>query len=174
MNELVLAKWEEISVCMAILDSGREFQREQGFVQWPDGYPDRGTVEEDVKNSVGYLLKIDGKPAAYMYIGFDGDPAYPEIKGAWHSDEPYAVVHRIAIGSEFRGRGVADIAFHLIEEFVISKGFYNLRIDTDEQNKRMQHVLEKNGFSLCGTVIQGGGDRLAFDKQLQLVGLYYK
>ncbi len=166
MNELKLAVKEDIDSYMAILNSGREFQREQGFVQWPDGYPDRGTIEDDVKTGNGYALMVDGKPAAYMYIGFDGDPSYPEIKGKWHYDEPYAVIHRIAIGGEFRGKGLADVAFHLAEEFCRSKGYNNLRIDTDEQNKRMQHVLEKNGFSYCGTVIQGGGDRLAFDKRI--------
>ncbi len=166
MNELILAKWEDIPAYMDILNSGREFQREQGFVQWPDGYPDRETIENDVKTGNGYALTVDGRPAAYMYIGFDGDPSYPKIKGAWHYDEPYAVIHRIAIGSEFRGRGLADAAFRLAEDFCRSKGYTNLRIDTDGQNKRMQHILEKNGFTYCGTVIQGGGDRMAFDKKI--------
>ena len=89
-----------------------------------------------------------------------------EIKGAWRYDEPYAVVHRIAIGTAFRGQNLADQAFRLVEDYCKAHGVYNLRIDTDEQNKRMRHILEKNGFVCCGTVVQGGGDRLAFDKWL--------
>jgi hypothetical protein len=30
----------------------------------------------------------------------------------------------------------------------------------------MQHVLEKNGFVYCGTVIQGNGDRMAYEKKI--------
>ncbi len=164
--QLVLAQEEEISQCFDILNEGRAFQREQGFVQWPDGYPPRSAIEEDVRTGKGYVVKADGKLACYMYIGLDGDPAYPAIKGAWHSDSPYVVVHRLAMAPAFRGTGLSSQVFRLIEEFCASIDIFNLRIDTDGANLRMQHVLTKNGFLPCGTVIQGGGDRLAFDKQL--------
>ena len=138
MQILVPAKTEHIPRIMEILNGGREFQRAQGFVQWPDGYPPRSAIEEDIEKGTGYVLLSEGEVACYLYLGFEGDPAYPELKGAWHFPEPYAVIHRMA----------------------------TLRIDTDGQNKRMQRVLERNGFTYCGTVIQGGGDRLAFDKSL--------
>ena len=164
--ELVLAQLEDFQRAMDILNAGRQFQREQGFIQWPDGYPDEESIRCDLRDGLGYVLKVDDTIAAYMYIGFDGDPSYPEIKGAWKHDGPYAVVHRIAIAPEFRGLGLGSVTFGLVEEFCKSKGFDILRIDTDGENKRMQHVLAKNGFVYCGTVIQGGGDRLAFEKKL--------
>ncbi len=163
---LVLAREDEISRCFQILNSARDFQREQGFVQWPDGYPPRSAIEEDVRAGKGYVIKADGEIACYMYIGLDGDPAYPAIKGAWHSDLPYVVIHRLAMAPEFRNKGLSAQAFRLIECFCKDVGISNLRIDTDEKNVRMQHILTKIGFRYCGTVIQGGGDRLAFDKQL--------
>lgn len=166
MYELTLARWEDLQDAMDILNAGREFQRAQGFVQWPDGYPDEESIREDIRTGKGYVLKADGKNAAYLYIGFDGDPAYPAIKGAWHHEEPYAVIHRMAISPAFRGQGLASVAFSLAEEFGRKQGANTLRIDTDGQNKRMQHVLTKNGYSYCGTVVQGGGDRMAFDKKL--------
>lgn len=164
--ELVLAQAEDFRRCMDILNAGREFQRAQGFVQWPDGYPDEESIRGDIRDGLGYVLKVDGTVAAYMYIGFDGDPSYPEIKGAWNHDGPYAVVHRIAIAQEFRGMGLASIAFQLVEKLCLERDFHILRIDTDGENKRMQHVLTKNGFICCGTVVQGNGDRLAFEKKI--------
>lgn len=165
--EFVPAQPADLSVCVDILNAGREFQRAQGFVQWPDGYPRQSDVQEDIETGKGYVVKVDGCIAAYLYIGFDGDPAYPAIKGAWHYPEPYVVVHRLAVGANFRGTGLTPVLFALVEDFCRERGVYNLRIDTDEQNRRMRHVLEKNGFAYCGTVIQGGGDRLAFDKTLR-------
>lgn len=165
MIRLEKAKRENIPAYVEILSSARDFQREQGFVQWPDGYPDEREVISDIEEGVGFALMVDDKIAGYMYIGFDGDPAYPKIKGAWHYDEPYAVIHRVAIGSGFRGMGLADRAFTLAEKYCEENGFFNIRIDTDEANKRMRHILLKNGFSYCGTVIQGNGDRMAFDKK---------
>lgn len=166
--ELVLARQEELPVCMEVLNSGREFQRAQGFVQWPDGYPPQSEIERDIQNSQGYLLKADGAIAAYLYIGFQGDPAYPKIRGAWQTDEPYAVIHRVAIGNAFRGKGLADVIFRLAGAFCMAKGVASIRIDTDAQNKRMQHILEKNGFAYCGTVMQNGGLRMAFEKGLKV------
>ena len=164
---LVLAQKEEIDQCFEILNSARAFQREQGFVQWPDGYPPRSAIEEDVHSGKGYVVKVDGQIACYMCIGLDGDPAYPAIKGAWHSDLPYVVIHRLAMAPQFRNKGLSTRVFALIEEFCKGAKISNLRIDTDEKNLRMRYVLEKNGFSYCGTVIQGGGDRFAFDKLLK-------
>ena len=167
MTELVLARNEDIGAYVDILNEGREFQRAQGFVQWPDGYPDKTDVAQDIQEGKGYALHVDGEVAAYFYLGFDGDPAYPEIKGAWRFDEPYAVIHRVAIAKSHRGRGLMNELFRLAGAVCLEQGVACLRIDTDEQNKRMRHVLEKNGFVCCGTVIQGGGDRLAFDKKLK-------
>ena len=41
-----------------------------------------------------------------------------------------------------------------------------MRADTDEKNGIMQHILEKNGFCLCGTIWFAGGDKLAYEKVL--------
>ena len=164
--KLVPARPEDLPVCMEILDSGRAFQRQQGFLQWSDGYPDAADVARDIENGGAYLLMADNSPAAYTYIGFDGDPAYPAIEGSWHFDEPYGVLHRVAISENFRGMGLSDVLFSLAGELVKSRGFGCLRIDTHEQNKRMQHVLTKNGFSYCGMVLQNGEPRLAYDKKL--------
>lgn len=165
--ELVLAQWAELPACMEILDAGRKFQRAQGFVQWPDGYPPRSEIERDIQNSEGYVLKVDEGIGAYLAISFRGDPAYPKIQGAWLSDGPYAVMHRVAIGDGFRGRGLADEIFRLAGVLATAKGVPAIRIDTDAQNKRMQHILQKNGFVFCGTVTQNGGSRMAFEKSLE-------
>ena len=164
--ELTLAQAEDFRRCMDILNAGREFQREQGFIQWPDGYPDEESVRGDLRDGLGYVLKVDGVIAAYMYIGFDGDPAYPAIVGAWRFDGPYAVIHRMAIGEAYRGRGLTGAVFYLVGEIARQRGVDVLRIDTHEDNLRMRHVLQKHGFTCCGTVIQNGGDRLAFDKKV--------
>ena len=122
-------------------------------------------MEADIQNGTAYVVCDGEQIAAYLHIGLQGDPAYDYIQGAWHSDGPYAVLHRIAIGSDFRGKGFAHQVFSLAEAFCKEKGFLNLRIDTHEDNKRMQHILEKNGFSYCGIVMQHG-PRMAFDKVL--------
>ena len=48
----------------------------------------------------------------------------------------------------------------------LEKGVRYMRADTDYPNERMQHVLKKNGFVLCGEIFYQGGGRLAYDKML--------
>jgi len=166
MYRLVKAQPGEVGQCKEILDSGREFQRQQGFVQWPDGYPTLEMIEDDVRKGMGYVVKEGEHIAAYMLLDFGGDPAYADVRCTWHDDGAYLVIHRMAVAPQYRGKGLAGIVFDLVAEFAKAHQVYNIRIDTDGQNKRMQHVLEKGGFRYCGLVIQGGGDRMAYDKQL--------
>ncbi|MGI6027801.1 MAG: GNAT family N-acetyltransferase [Candidatus Heteroscillospira sp.] len=166
MNILVSAQEKDIEICSAILESAKAFQREQGFVQWTDDYPNIDVIRDDVKNSKGYVVKSGEKIAGYMCIDFDGEPAYDKIEGNWNTTEPYAVVHRMAFSPEFRGIGLADITFKLIEELCVDRGVMSIRIDTDFPNKRMQHILEKNGFVNCGVIVFQGSGKLAYDKTL--------
>lgn len=169
MNVLEPAQMNEIEIYMDIIKEGKRFQNEQGFTQWTDDYPNMDTIRNDILNTKGYAIKIDAKIAGYMCIDFDGEPAYKKIQGAWSAEEPYAVIHRMAFQKEFRGIGLADIAFRLIEELCIRNGIYYIRVDTDFSNQRMQHILKKNGFTNCGEVIFQGSEKMAFDKLFGIV-----
>ena len=166
MYRLELAKKEDVEISYQILDQGRKFQQEQGFVQWTEDYPNMDTIHDDVRMQKGYVLKADEKIAGYMCIDFDGEPAYLNIEGKWRSEEPYAVVHRMAFSKDFRGKGLADITFGLIEKLCLGKGVSYIRVDTDFPNKRMQHIFEKNGYENCGVIVFQGSGKLAYDKLL--------
>lgn len=166
MNTLELAQTQDTDLCYEILDLGRAFQKAQGFIQWTDDYPSLDTVKGDIRSKKGVVLKVDGKIAGYMCIDFDGEPAYDHIKGQWQSEEPYAVIHRLAFHPDFRGMGLADVTFRLIGEFCLSHDVKYIRADTDFPNKRMQHILEKNGFVHRGVIVFQGGEKLAYDKTL--------
>lgn len=166
MDILESAKNSDIDVCWDILADGRRFQREQGFVQWTDDYPNRDTVKDDILSQKGYVLKVDGVIAGYMCIDFSGEPAYESIDGSWRSEKNYAVIHRMAFRKNFCGKGLSEAAFSLAEKLCIEKGVDYLRIDTAPPNKRMQHILAKNGFEYCGVIKYQGSERLAYDKFL--------
>lgn len=161
-----LAKKQEAESCGRILNDGRKFQQEQGFVQWTEDYPNIDTVYKDIEEEKGYVIKIDGTIAGYVCIDFSGEPAYAEIEGKWSVEKDYAAVHRMAFGREFIGIGLADIAFKLIERVCLDRKVPYLRVDTDLFNRRMQHIFEKNGFVKCGVIIFQGSEKVAYDKLL--------
>ena len=166
MYTLELAREADVPRCGEILDEGRAFQRAQGFVQWTDDYPNAGTIRADIRDRKGYTIRADGVIAAYLCVDFDGEPAYAEIQGAWETEPPYAIIHRMAFAGAFRGQGLAETAFRLVEDLCRERGVRSLRVDTGFPNRRMQHVLEKSGFTHRGTIFYQGGERMAYDKSL--------
>lgn len=166
MLTLESARADEIEACNEILQEGRQFQREQGFVQWTEDYPNMDTIRGDVAAGTGYALRADGVTAGYLCVDFSGEPAYAEIEGAWGAEQPYAVTHRMAFSRKFRGMGLVDTAFALIEKLCLDRHISYIRVDTDFPNRRMQHILEKNGFIRRGTIVFQGSGKIAYDKLL--------
>ena len=166
MISLEPARAGDVEACALILAEGRRFQREQGFVQWTDDYPNIDTVRQDVQAGTGYVMRVDGHLAGYLSIGFSGDPDYAGIRGSWRLDAPYAVVHRMAFSGKFRGTGLAHAAFGAVEALCRERGVNYIRMDTDFPNKRMQHILTKNGYEPCGVILFQGSEKLAYDKIL--------
>lgn len=166
MYTLEHARIVDTDACNQIIGEGRQFQREQGFVQWTDDYPNIDTVRGDIAANIGYVLKADNVIVGYMCIDFSGEPAYADIEGTWCSAQPYAVVHRMAFSRKFQGAGLADTAFTLIETLCLDNKTAYIRVDTDPSNRRMQHILTKNGYSHCGSIIFQGSEKLAYDKLL--------
>lgn len=163
MNTLRQATPDELTTCIQILREGRAFQQEQGFTQWTEEYPSPALIERDIREGGGWLFLLDDEPAGYMYLTFEGDPAYLPPECAWRKDVPYVAVHRIAFARRFAGRGLSCSVFEAIRNLCRERGISCIRIDTDSRNKRMQHVLEKCGFVRCGTVLFEGDPKLTYD-----------
>lgn len=152
MNEIELAHVNDVDRCLEIIDSGKKFQNDQGFVEWTDDYPNRESILEDILANKGFVLRVDGIIAGYLRIDFTGMPYYKEILGDWHTEEPYATVHSFAIA---------------VERLTYACQIYGVRLDTALENERMKHILKKNNYQICGKVNFKGADRVAFDKVLK-------
>lgn len=155
------------ALCMEIVADGRQFQQEQGFVQWTEDYPALPDIAGDIETHRAYLLREDGEVLGYLCLDFDGEPAYTGItEGSWRWEEPYGVVHRLALNRAGRGRGLSSRVFTLVEERCRERGVTYLRLNTGLRNSRMQHILEKNGFTRRGIIVFKGSQKYAYDKRI--------
>ena len=116
-------------------------------------------MAEGIKKGTSYVCEDNGEVIAAFHFSVGDDPTYKKIyEGEWQNDEPYAVIHRIAV--KYHGRGIADFCYG--ECFRIHP---NLRIDTHRDNLPMQRSLGKNGFVRCGVIyLENGEDRVAYQK----------
>lgn len=150
----------DVAAAAKIYEDARPYMRASGnHVQWTTAYPNGDTVLEDIERGIGYVCEDEGRVVAVFAFEVGREPDYDRIYGGeWLSDEPYAYIHRIAVGEH--GRGIADFCFSYC--FGVHP---NLRIDTHEDNIPMQKVLRRAGFQRCGTVFVGEGkERIAFQK----------
>jgi hypothetical protein len=151
----------DLPAILNIYADARKFMRESGNpTQWKESYPTPEQIEQDVlPEGHGYICEDGGDVAAVFYYQVGNDPTYDNIEGEWQNDEPYGVVHRIAVKRGTHGVG----AFCLNWAF---RQCGNLKIDTHTDNAPMRRLLGKLGFIYCGTVWvhDGTETRMAFQK----------
>lgn len=152
------AEPNDLPELLAIFDRARVFMAASGNpTQWPPSYPDAELMSEQIEQNVCYVIEQNDRiEGTFCYIPGE-EPTYAKIKdGAWPEDCPYATIHRLA--SAGRVSGVADACF----DWCLSRGL-PLRADTHDDNRIMQHLLERRGFSRCGRIFTDNGTpRIAY------------
>ena len=134
-----------------------------GIDQWQRGYPNRTSIENDVEAGVGMVLALGNEILAYGAVIFTGEPAYNDLTGGqWLTNGEYAVVHRLCVSEIFVGMGFAK-QFMSAAEAVAAERVKSFRIDTHPDNKIMQNLVERMGFTYCGDVVIESR-RLAYEK----------
>ena len=158
----------DVNSIMDIIKQAQDYLGEQGIDQWQDNYPNSEIINNDINNKNSYVLLKDNTVVGTVAVVFDRDKSYEKIyEGKWLSDDEYAAIHRIAIGSESKGLGLASVILENIEEICFSRGIHSIKVDTHEENLSMQKFLMKNGFQYCGIVyLDDKIKRIAFEKMI--------
>ena len=166
----------DVDRIMDILAEGRRALAELGIDQWQGGYPHREAIEIDRARGESYVVVDDeGTVVATAMVGFSGEGDYDLIdRGSWltatrSDDACYGVVHRVAVGAGFQGRGGASFLLAGAVDLSRDRGAESVRIDTHPGNVPMRRLLEKAGFAHCGTIYiahaEGGTpERVAYEK----------
>jgi len=158
----------DINYIMSIIKQAQVYFKENGINQWQNNYPNFETIENDISNKKGYVLLKDNSIVGTSAVAFDREKTYEAIyKGQWISNNEYAVVHRIAVDSNYKGLGLASVIIKNIEEICLNKGVHSIKIDTHEENVSMQKLLHKNEFQYCGIIyLEDKSKRIAYEKTL--------
>lgn len=150
----------DLQEVLAIYAFAREQMSKAGNPQWGTDRPSEETIRADIADGNSYVLEEGGEPVGVFTLVLGEEPTYAVIEnGEWLDDEPYGTLHRIA--SNGKARGVMQAALAFCES--ISP---NMRVDTHEANRAMQHILEKNGYVRCGRIyVEDGSPRIAYQKE---------
>ena len=149
----------DLPAVMDIYAYAREQMKANGNPhQWGSTNPPEATIAKDIQNKNSYVLEQNGVLCGVFTFIIGEDPTYQTIEGQWKRDGVYGTIHRIAGGKGARG------IFRYCLQFCESK-ISNIRIDTHRDNRIMQHLVEKHGFTRCGIIhIADGSPRIAYQK----------
>lgn len=171
--ELRAAEISDIDDIVEIVSGARAFLKLNGVDQWQDGYPEKSVFEQDIRNGNCFVAAENGRAVGVICVIVGEEPGYNLIEdGSWLTENSvYAVFHRFAVQETYRGRGLATRLLSFAESLARGKNAKSLRGDTHRGNKSMRGLLEKCGYTSCGTVYvecEPGRDsrRLAYEKIL--------
>ena len=152
------ANREDLPAIEAIYARARQFMKDTGNPnQWGNVNPPVEQLVVDIGRKELFVVTNETGIHGVFYFAMGADPTYARIyDGSWGSDEPYGTIHRIA--SDGTG-GIFSAALAFCK-----KKTSHLRIDTHQDNRVMQHVVEKHGFARRGIIyIADGSPRIAYE-----------
>lgn len=157
----------DITAIMEIVADAQALLRSRGVDQWQDGYPTADIIEQDIARSESYVLEDRDVVVATAVISFAGEVTYNTIDGQWLNSNDYVVVHRLAVRNSALGSGLAQKMMLYAETLALEHGVTDIRVDTHCDNKAMQSLLNRLGYTVCGKItLLSGAPRIAFQKPL--------
>lgn len=157
-----LANDNDLQTIMSIYSCARKQMHLSGNPrQWGNTKPSPETIKEDIDQKQSYAMISNGQICGVFSFIIGSDPTYQIIKdGSWLNDEPYGTIHRVASNGQVKGIFAEVLAF-------CERKISNIRIDTHEDNRIMQHLLEKYGYTKCGHIyVEDGTQRIAYQKKV--------
>ena len=160
--EIRKAKTDDLPQIRKIYTAAKEYMDASGNPnQWTFGYPPEEYLLRDIELSRLYVCEEEGVLHGVFMLSTEDDSTYHYIEGTWLNNEPYGVIHRIA--SDGTKRGIFEVVLDFCKERMAEQNIANIRIDTHEDNKTMQHLVEKHGFCRCGMIyLENGSPRIAY------------
>ena len=107
MGQIRRATTDDLEAVCSVYAAARAFMHANGNpTQWPGDYPGRVDAEKDLAADALWVLDEGAGPVAIMSVLPGPEPTYARIEGKpWLNDEPYWVMHRLAVAASGHGAG---------------------------------------------------------------------
>ncbi len=164
--EFIPAEKRDIPVIWEILRSAIKRRKADGSNQWQDGYPNLSVLEADISQKQGFILTKKSQIIGYTAVTMNDEPQYDNIDGAWITQGDFIAFHRVAIATDFIGKGYAQQLILCIHDYARKMNIGSIKADTNFDNPAMKSIFDKLGYSYCGEVLINGSPRRAYEKVL--------
>ncbi len=166
-HEVSLRRATEADVggVLALVRACVDHLRASGIEQWDDRYPDRSTIEADVRNREAFVATHETGLLGYVALGAHQDPEYAALPWAY-AVGPIAVISRLMVDPAVQGRGFAQAVMGFVEEQARAAGCRAVRLDAFDGNPRALRLYGRLGYRESGTIRRRTGRFRCFERQL--------
>lgn len=165
------ANLKDLDSILNVMTDARNTLQSQDIPQWRNNMgPNETSLTKDIELDEGYVLIENQNVMGYGTITAAPQEAYNIItEGSWLESKSYASIHRFAIHSDIKQKGMGFFFLGHLISFANALGFDDIRIDTHPKNVRMQKVIEKVGFEYRGRVVLNleNGERKAYQVKIE-------
>lgn len=146
-------KMEEIDAIIALTKSCGKHLRDQGIDQWDEHYPDRASIENDLKTNTLFAYRNPSNEIlGIVVLNHSQDEEYNQIKWLTSDEQRQIVVHRLAVSPNHQGQGIARSIMDFAEQYAREHNYDSIRLDTFSQNPRNQRFYSNRGYTNLGPV----------------------
>lgn len=121
-----------------------------GNFQWDQYYPNEKVFEQDISLQQLWVADTDGQIAGVAAITTDQDSEYADV--GWDITETAIVTHRLAVGINHQGKGIAKALMQQAEQIALKRNIRILRVDTNSNNTATQALFPKLGYVYAGEI----------------------
>lgn len=123
--------------------------QEKGIDQWDELYPNSADIAADIFAGDLVVAQEDGKLLCTFAVNTDCEEEYDACP--WkYPDEPFIVVHRLAVSPKYQRQGIARAVMEYVEKEAKEKGIRTIRLDTFCSNPAGAALYESLGFKVIG------------------------
>ena len=117
---------QDVDTVLDVFAAAKRYMRANGNAsQWGDEYPDRSIVTYDIACGSSYVMLEHGEIVGTFALFLGEDESYRVIEdGAWHLDQPYGTIHRLAPNGKARGVSKACFDFSTARITARCSGFW--------------------------------------------------
>lgn len=132
MGMIIVINAEQVDQVITLMNEVVNKMESDNIFQWDDKYPDRRTIEDDIRNQTMYGLN-NGVLCGMVVLNEMQAPEYAQVNWKYKDDKPF-VVHRLCVKPANQGSGIATRLMIFSEEYAKERKYKNIRLDAFIQN----------------------------------------
>ena len=161
---------EQISIgdfkkALEIFDDVKKNMQNNGIDQWDELYPNSNIINDDIQRKVAFGYFQENQLVGYIVIDENFNEEYNDVDWKFQDTKPL-IVHRLAVKSQFQGKGIAKKLMQFAETKGRQDGYNTMRLDTFSLNPKALNFYKTLNYRLAGEVIFRKGLFYCFEKKL--------